>query len=228
LSRSTAPYVGRQILTYGAVAFVPFFLTTLSYAWVSRGAISWSWFWVYVTAFVAFERVWSVKRGGWRSLLVAGLLVPEIVYDLFLHVVYITVLTDIARGDRRTWDYRKENQQIARGWWKRKRSAGIVYAGLLLAIVEGLDAACIAMGVAWLLIGIVVLGGAVFAAIRLVGLDLFGVFLGTGEQSGINYSLTGNETQGFGGLDVPADAADLWDWKVVGSPTKPLPLHDLP
>jgi cellulose synthase/poly-beta-1,6-N-acetylglucosamine synthase-like glycosyltransferase len=92
MTPQTLPYILRQLLTYCGVAFVPFFFTTLLVTLFVRGSIGWSWFWVYVTAFVAVERIWSVKRGGWRSVVLAGFVLPEIIFDLFLHGVYVTAL----------------------------------------------------------------------------------------------------------------------------------------
>jgi cellulose synthase/poly-beta-1,6-N-acetylglucosamine synthase-like glycosyltransferase len=113
VTRWTLPYIGRQLMMYAAVAFVPFFLTTLIYAWATSGSIPWAWFWLFVTAFVVFERVWSVKRGGWRSLVLAGLVLPEVIYDLFLDCVYVKALTDTATHARATWDQTKPAEFVA-------------------------------------------------------------------------------------------------------------------
>lgn len=223
LTRWTLPYIGRQLMTYAAVAFVPFFLTTLIYAWVANGSISWSWFWVFVGAFVAIERVWSVKRGGWRSVALAGLLLPEVLYDLFLHGVYVKALTDTATHARETWDYTKLTEEEGR-WHQWNRIAGVVCAGVLLAAVVGLALACIAIGVAWSVIGGFVLTGAAFAALRLSGLDPLGPLLGTGELANVDHSLTA-PPQGFGGLDVPADAARAWPQQAPGLGRQPASLR---
>ncbi len=207
LTHQTFPYILRQLMTYAAVAFVPFFLTTFLYAFAARGSIAWSWLWVFVTAFVAIERVWSVKRGGWRSVVLAGLVLPEIIYDFFLHGVYIKALTDIATGARGNWDStdRAEFDGRRSRWRRWNRIAGPLYVAVLLAIVEGIDAACIALGVAWSVIGALVLAGAAMAALRLSGLDPFGLLLGTGEPATTHHAVGAPDHQGFGGLDVPVD-----------------------
>ena len=41
-----------------------------------------------MTGFIASKRIWSVKRGGWRSIALAVLVLPEVAYDLFLDAVY--------------------------------------------------------------------------------------------------------------------------------------------
>jgi hypothetical protein len=195
-------------MTYAGVGFVPFFFTTFIDAWVRTGAVRWSWFWVFVTGFVVVERVWSVKRGGWRSLLLAGLVVPEILYDLFLHGVYIKVLTDMARHERETWDHIKPAEVIGRRSIRLcvKRAAGPAYSLLLLAAVVGLALVCDSLGVAWSIIAALVLAGAALAALRLSGLDPCGILQGTGEPATLHHSVGAPTHQGFGGVDVPSDA----------------------
>ncbi|WGW12293.1 glycosyltransferase family 2 protein [Saxibacter everestensis] len=204
LTRHTAPYIVRQIMTYVGVAFVPFFLTTLLFTFLVRGAVPWSWFWFYVTGFVVAERVWSVKRGGWRAVLLAGTVVPEVVYDMFLHSGYVKALTDTMTDARETWDHTKaiafDRQQP---WWHRwDRIAGVVYMGVLLAIAVGLALVLCALGVAWITVGIVVLAGAGLAALRWSGLDPVGLVYRTGE---LTTAKSSTAPQGFGGVDVPAD-----------------------
>jgi biofilm PGA synthesis N-glycosyltransferase PgaC len=210
VTRQTLPYIGRQLLTYAGVAFVPFFLTALFQRLITTGSIPGSWFWVSVTAFVAAERVWSVKQGGWRAVVLAGLVLPEAFYDLLLHAVYIKAATDIASHSRETWDHTKLVEfDRTKSWWHRwSRIAGAVYAALFLAGVVLLALVCLASGVAWLVIGGLVLAGAMLAALRFSGLDPLGAILGTGELAIFDHSRTA-KPQGFGGSDVAADAR--WD-----------------
>ncbi|MDX6436796.1 MAG: hypothetical protein QOK34_1630 [Gaiellaceae bacterium] len=208
LTRQTFPYIARQLMTYAGVAFVPFFLTTLTYTWMSTGSVHWSWFWIFVTSFVLFERTWSVKRGGWRSVLLAGLVLPEAVYDLFLHCVYVRALTEVAMHTRGTWDQTEAAKEVGTRSWRhhQTRLTPIVYAGALLAAVVGLTLACAAIGIAWPVISGLVLAGAAFAALRLSGLDPFGLHLGTGEPAKAKHSMRASSPQGFGGLGVPVGA----------------------
>jgi hypothetical protein len=197
VTRQTSPYIARQVMTYAAVAFPTFFLTTMIYAWIRAGYIGWTWFWVLVTSFVVFERVWSVKRGGWRSVLIAGLVVPEAVYDLFLHAVYIKALTDAVTHTRGTWENTKPGGSAG-------SKNGRVYAAAF-AVLIGFAVACTAIGVAWLLIAVFVLVGAAFAALRLANLDPCGLLLGTGEPASTTHAVGTSNHQGFGGPDVPVD-----------------------
>ena len=61
--------------------------------------------WTVVAAIFVIERVWSVKRGGWCSVALSALVVPEVAYDLFLHAVYLRAAIDTATGARETWEY---------------------------------------------------------------------------------------------------------------------------
>jgi hypothetical protein len=204
----TFPYILRQLLTYGGVAFVPFFFTTLLVTLFVRGSVGWSWFWVYVTAFVAVERVWSVKRGGWRSVVLAGFVLPEIIFDLFLHGVYVTALADIVTRARGSWDSTERagfegKKSRWRRLWRPLRAP--IFVLMLLAAVVGLAIGCFLIGVAWDVTGALVLVGAALAALRFSGLDPFGALLGTGEPVSTHHSVVSNP-QGFGGRDVPPDA----------------------
>jgi cellulose synthase/poly-beta-1,6-N-acetylglucosamine synthase-like glycosyltransferase len=208
VTRHTLPYMLRQLMTYVGVAFVPFFFTTFILAWMQTGSVRWSWFWIFVTGFVVAERVWSVKRGGWRSLLLAGLVLPEVIYDLFLHVVYIKALTDIATHERETWEHIKRAEVMGtRSWRQRwKRIAGPLYSILLLAAVITLAFICVVIGIAWSVIAGLVLAGAALSALRFSGLDPFGLPQGTGEPATLRHSADAPNHHGFGGGDVPADA----------------------
>jgi cellulose synthase/poly-beta-1,6-N-acetylglucosamine synthase-like glycosyltransferase len=209
LTRQTFPYIARQLMTYGALAFVPFFLTTLTYTWIRTGSVHWSWFWIFVTSFVLFERTWSVKRGGWRSVLLAGLVLPEVVYDLFLHCVYVKALIEVAMHRRGTWDQTEAADYSAgtRSWRQRRtRLLPTVYAGVLVTPVVGLALAFVAIGIAWPVISGLVLAGAALAALRLSGLDPFGRHLGSGEPAKAKHSMRASSPQGFGGLGVPVGA----------------------
>ncbi|MEU3296901.1 glycosyltransferase family 2 protein [Streptomyces longwoodensis] len=172
LTHDTLPYVCRQALTYLSVAFVPFFLTVLGYYTVTEGFPGVPWFWAAVTGIAAFERVWASKRGGWKALLLAGAIVPEVLFDQFLNVVYAKALIDILTRSDATWEQ-------TRGRKKRLRSLLITTGGLvlLLAGVVGLAFACIALGIAWYLIAVFVLCGVAAAVIRLSRLYPLGLLL---------------------------------------------------
>jgi len=205
------------MLTYVGVAFVPFYLTVLIYTLVAHGTIAWPLFWIAVTAFVVFERTWSVRRGGWRAVGLSALVVPEATYDLFLHAVYLKAGIDSATGARETWAYAGPVEADGELWWRCvwHRAAVVVCGGVTIAAVVGLAFACLAIGVAWLVIAFLVLAFTAHAALRLSGLDPLGFALGNGETADLDASSV-SEPQGFGGWDVPTVApssSDGGDWR---------------
>ncbi|MFG2461492.1 glycosyltransferase [Streptomyces sp. NPDC048523] len=172
LTRVTLPYLCRQALTYLSVAFVPFFLTVLGYYTVTKEFPGLPWFWVAVTGIAGFERVWAAKRGGWKALLLAVAIVPEVLFDQFLNVVYAKALIDILTSTDAAWEQ-------TRGRKKRLRKLLVTTCGLVLLLtgVVGLAFACIALGIAWHLIAVFVLSGVAAAVIRLSRLYPLGLLL---------------------------------------------------
>ena len=217
VNRETLPYIGRQILTYVGVAFVPFYLTVLIYTLLANGSIAWPLFWIAVTAFVVFERTWSVRRGGWRAVGLSALVVPEVTYDVFLHSVYVKAGIDTVTGARETWAHTFPVEAPGALWWRRvwDRIAVGVFGAIAIAAVVGLAFACLAVGIAWYVVAVLVLAFTAHAALRLSGLDPLGFALGNGETADVDAS-SASKPQGFGGWDVPAHApssASRGDWR---------------
>ncbi len=185
VTRHTLPYIFKQVLTYLTIAFVPFFWTTLTYTWLSNGQMPWSWLWLGVGGLIVLERVWSVRKGGWKPLLIAATLLPEIIYDQFLHVVYVKSGTDIVTNARERWDHTTPAGLAASSAFRRLRGhmLSALAAGAPLTITIAVALGCAMLGVAWPVISIFVLMGAGQAVLRLSGLDPFGRMLGSGELS---------------------------------------------
>jgi biofilm PGA synthesis N-glycosyltransferase PgaC len=195
-TRETLPYVGRQLLTYVGVAFVPFYLTVLAYSLLTSGSVGLPLFWSIIAGLFVFERAWAVRRGGWRSVALSALIVPELVYDVFLHIVYIRAAVATATGEHETWAARTPARVSRRGpdswrhWWDPVE--GGFYVATAMALVVGLAFASIAAGIAWQVIGALVLGGSALTVLRLSGLDPLGFVLGSGENR-----LTAFDSLGF-------------------------------
>jgi len=219
LTRHTFPYLWRQLLTYLGVMFVPFFWTVFIYTWLSTGAMTFPTLWLAVGGFVILERTWAVKRGGWRSVALSALVLPELVYDVFLHVVYVKAAVDAARGARGAWEQGKPDASGRHGWQYRASTvAWVGVLGVALASVVGLAFACIAAGVAWTVIAVLVLAGTAQAALRLSGLNPLGLVRDSGETAKRN-TPAAFEPQAFGGLDVWGDRPPI-AWH-----STPLPLR---
>ena len=203
-TRQTLPYIGRQLMTYLGVAFVPFYLTVLVHALLTPGSIDLLvLLWTAVAVFFVSERTVAVKRGGWRSVFLSGQVIPEAVYDLFLDAVYLKAAIDVATNAPDNWVFRQPERSDER-WvghmWARIRT--VVFAAIFIAAVIGLALACIAIGVAWHIVAVLVLGGTTLAVLRLGGLDPLGFILGSGENVKLGTAPT-SEPQGFGGKHVP-------------------------
>ena len=68
---------------------------------------TWVWFplWVGLGLIFVLERVATVWEGGWRARLLALTLFPELLYDMFLNLVFIQGIIDITRGRKATWKH---------------------------------------------------------------------------------------------------------------------------
>jgi len=102
---ATARYWGQQFgLGYGVVALTTAYVLLI----ISALAVDqWQWlpFWVLVTVVFGFERTVTVARGGWRAMLVAAPLLPEIAYSFYLQAVFISVLKDIVIRRTARWGH---------------------------------------------------------------------------------------------------------------------------
>lgn len=90
LNRHTAPYAIRQLFTYLGVLFLPFYVYTLTVALITQSSLSFFQpLWVLVAVMYVVEQTVSVRKGGWRAVLVSLAVVPEIFLNVFLDVVYV-------------------------------------------------------------------------------------------------------------------------------------------
>jgi biofilm PGA synthesis N-glycosyltransferase PgaC len=103
LTRVTAPYLARQVMMgIGALA-LGLYLIFLTVMISSGGHFSFSPFWTSIGLLFVFEKVETVRRDGWRSAVLAALLVPELIYDMFQHAVYFRSLFDLVRRREERW-----------------------------------------------------------------------------------------------------------------------------
>lgn len=104
VSSATARYWTQQFaLGYGVLALASYLtLGVLSY--VAFGMFIVVVFWVLLGALFAVERTVTVWPGGWAARLLAAPLVIELVYAIFLQLVYVKSLVDIALGRSKGWN----------------------------------------------------------------------------------------------------------------------------
>lgn len=105
ITRATIRYWGQQVgIGYGTVALnLAILLMVITFLAVDH----WLWFpfWLVIGAIFLVERVVTAWSGGWKARLLALLLLPELAYDLFLQIVFVKCLIDIARAKRTTWGH---------------------------------------------------------------------------------------------------------------------------
>jgi cellulose synthase/poly-beta-1,6-N-acetylglucosamine synthase-like glycosyltransferase len=102
-TKVTAPYFGKQIMMGGgALAFATYLLfVALQLAYL--GHLGVSPFWTAIGGIFIVEKVVSVWAAGWRSRLLAAVMLPELAYDLFQHAVYFRALVDLVMRREERW-----------------------------------------------------------------------------------------------------------------------------
>jgi biofilm PGA synthesis N-glycosyltransferase PgaC len=113
ITRATIRYWGQQVgIGYGAVALNTFlFLMIITLVSMDR----WVWFpfWIIVGSVFVIERVLTVWRGGWRARGLAIVILPELLYDVFLQIVFIKCLFDIALARRARWGHVQHKAEVS-------------------------------------------------------------------------------------------------------------------
>ncbi len=99
----TLRYWAQQLgIGYSVIALTSF----LSLIFITTFALDeWIWFpfWMGLGAVFTIERVVSAWKGGWPARLLAVTVVPELLFDMFLNLVYIKGIIDITRGRKGSW-----------------------------------------------------------------------------------------------------------------------------
>lgn len=162
----TLPYLIRQILMYIGVLFAPFFITAATHAIYTVGRLPWSWLWFFLGLIVIVERIWTVRGGGVKSLTLAVFVVPEVLYDIFQHYVFLRAAFDGLTGSREHWDHIE-----ADGSERTKIVAPQLFIACAVALTCLSAMLCIQLGIQWVVIGVVVASGIAHSALRATSLD---------------------------------------------------------
>jgi len=199
LNRHTAPYAIRQALTYLGVLFLPFYLWTLTVALITQSSLDFFQpLWVLVAVLYVVEQTFSVRKGGWRAVLVSLAVVPEIFLDVFLNIIYVMSFygalfaTDEAWGRMRHLDATEFDQHgrplnesahqavsVLHGTHAKRRTwrSRVLAIGLGALGIGGLLAAValplIDLPAAWLVIAVYVLIGSLATIGRLIPVRTF-------------------------------------------------------
>lgn len=188
VNATTLPYILRQVLIHLGILFTPFFVAVLVIVTLDEGRFPWSWPWFALSAIVPFERVWTVRRGGRASVGTAAAVLPEVVYDLFLHVVFIRALIESLTGADAHWDHAQASQAPARGMAPRIARVGgqIVIPVVFIGMAVLAAAVATQAGVHWVVVGVMVGAGIAHSALRATMLDPVGLILGSSEPPSIH------------------------------------------
>jgi len=100
----TAPYIAKQIASYIAIMFLPLYVATLTLQIIYGGDHGlFPLFWIAVAVLYLLEQTWSVRLGGRRAVLLSLAVIPEIIYSLFLDVVFVMSLFGMIVSQRESW-----------------------------------------------------------------------------------------------------------------------------
>jgi cellulose synthase/poly-beta-1,6-N-acetylglucosamine synthase-like glycosyltransferase len=103
LTRYTAKYWGRQLLSATGL-FVTFaYLSTLVGTFVATGTVHLHPVWMAVTAIFSLEQAITVRDRGWPMSMLAAVLIVEMPYDFFLQATHARALWDALRKSEGRW-----------------------------------------------------------------------------------------------------------------------------
>jgi len=97
---------------YGVVALASY-IALVVITGLALGTFVWFPFWIAIGAVFAVERVMTVWRGGWSARLLAVLVLPELLYSMFLCVVFVKGVADITFARTATWHYADRREPTA-------------------------------------------------------------------------------------------------------------------
>jgi len=98
-------YWAQQLgIGYSVIALSSFWFLMLV---IALATDRWVWFpfWLSVGSVFVVDRVISTWRGGWRARLLAGLLIPELLYDVYLDACYVKGIIDITFARSARWGH---------------------------------------------------------------------------------------------------------------------------
>ena len=184
ITTTTAPYVARQILIHIGILFLPFFLTVVVLTTLETGVFPWSWPWFFVSSSVVIERIWTVRDGGWRGVLLSVLILPEVFYDLFLHFVFMHALAASLMRSGGHWDHAEAHRERAGG--RTRRALRVVGQIAVVVVCVGIAVAAAAMairaGIQWWVTGVIVGAGIAHSLLRTLSLDPLRPIKGSSEN----------------------------------------------
>lgn len=102
-TKVTRAYWGRQLLSLVGIVVIFLYLGTLVWSVAVIGGMRIQPVWAAITAIFMVERVVTVRARGPRQMLLAGLLLVEMVFDVFLQIVQAKAFWEAAWHRERKW-----------------------------------------------------------------------------------------------------------------------------
>ncbi|WP_301173960.1 glycosyltransferase [Actinomadura geliboluensis] len=99
----TRPYWGRQLLSLIGILVITAYLSSLAYSAIWLGGIQISPIWAGVTVIFMVERVVTVRQRGKVQMALAGTIVVEMIFDVFLQIVQARAFWQAAWRKERKW-----------------------------------------------------------------------------------------------------------------------------
>jgi cellulose synthase/poly-beta-1,6-N-acetylglucosamine synthase-like glycosyltransferase len=103
LNRITASYWFRQLFTLVGIVVTGLYFASVGWSLTTQGTLHVQPIWMAVTAIFIAERIVTVRQRGPVQMALAGLLVVEMSFDVFLQGVHAKAIWDALTGSERRW-----------------------------------------------------------------------------------------------------------------------------
>ncbi len=105
ITSTTARYWSQQLgLAYSVFALWTYFLLIFLQL-VSADIWIWYPFWLIMALVFIAEKVWTVRKGGWKGMLLAVFLIPELLYDTYLDIIFVKGVIDMVFRRKANWGH---------------------------------------------------------------------------------------------------------------------------
>jgi cellulose synthase/poly-beta-1,6-N-acetylglucosamine synthase-like glycosyltransferase len=105
ITSTTARYWSQQLgLAYSVFALWTYFLLIFLQV-VSADIWVWYPFWLIMALVFIAEKVWTVRKGGWKGMLLAAFLIPELLYDTYLDIIFVKGVFDMIFHRKANWGH---------------------------------------------------------------------------------------------------------------------------
>jgi cellulose synthase/poly-beta-1,6-N-acetylglucosamine synthase-like glycosyltransferase len=111
ITGTTARYWSQQLgLAYSVFALWSYFLLIFLQV-VSADVWIWYPFWLIMAMLFILEKVWTVRKGGWKAMALGATLIPELIYDTYLGIIFVKGISDMVFRREAKWGHEKIETQ---------------------------------------------------------------------------------------------------------------------